>query len=116
MSEVKLAETTDASVWAAEFMRTKKEQGWTLEEIDEDLMLGWFANAMCAQMDKDRAELERMREAREQIEKTIGDPHEMDHESEWLGETTLKIFEYGGTGEEVKDKPCVCAICKAKGG
>jgi hypothetical protein len=56
--EINLLETTDALVWAKEFERIKKENNWTLDQIDAELMLGWFANAMCAQMDKDRAELD----------------------------------------------------------
>ena len=35
--------TTDASVWAREFMQINKDK---LSEIDEGLMIGWFANAM----------------------------------------------------------------------
>jgi len=56
--DVNLLETTDATVWAAEFERLKKKNRWTLEQIDPDLMVGWFANAMCAQMDKDRVEID----------------------------------------------------------
>ena len=54
VSIVKLLTTNDAVVWAEEFVRTKKEQNWTLDDIDEGLMVGWFANAMCAQMDFDQ--------------------------------------------------------------
>ena len=61
MSEVNLHETTDAVAWAAEFVRIKKEQGWTLDQIDKALMIGWFANAMCAQMDADAAKVEEAR-------------------------------------------------------
>lgn len=41
----------DAAAWAAFFMATKKKNGWTIEDIDEALMLGWFANAMMATHD-----------------------------------------------------------------
>ena len=51
---INLLTTTDAKIWAEEFIRIKKEQHWSLEDIDEDLMIAWFANAMCAQMDSDR--------------------------------------------------------------
>ena len=44
--ELNLLETTDATVWAKEFVR--------LNGGDEGLMVTWFANAMCAQMDADR--------------------------------------------------------------
>jgi hypothetical protein len=49
MSEINLLETTDAMVWAEEFVRIKIKQGWTWTDIDEGLMVGWFANAMAAQ-------------------------------------------------------------------
>lgn len=44
-TEAKLHSTMDAKVWAEEFMRIF---GQKLSEIDEGLMIGWFANAiMC---------------------------------------------------------------------
>ncbi len=43
MKETKLNDEFDASVWAKEFMKKFENR---LEEIDEDLMLGWFANAI----------------------------------------------------------------------
>ena len=56
--------STDAMVWAEAFVQHKKDNEWSLEEIDKDLMVGWFANAMCAQMDSSDniriEELERM--------------------------------------------------------
>jgi hypothetical protein len=36
----------DAMAWAEAFCRTKRERGWSLDEIDEGLMVGWFANAI----------------------------------------------------------------------
>lgn len=53
MSKINLHGTTDAQVWAEEFMRYKEKNNWTLEDIDEGLMLSWFANCLCAQMDHD---------------------------------------------------------------
>ena len=44
-----LIETNDAQKWASEFCRIKQEQNWTLDDIDEGLMISWFANAMYAQ-------------------------------------------------------------------
>ena len=44
----KLVHTGDAQVWAKEFVKYKNKCGWTLDDIDEGLMIGWFANAMCA--------------------------------------------------------------------
>lgn len=47
---INLLETTDALVWANEFQRIVIDGGI---EIDAELMLGWFANAMSAQMKTD---------------------------------------------------------------
>lgn len=45
MDDVKLHDTMDAGVWAKEFMRLQRKFGWS---ADEDMMRGWFANAiMC---------------------------------------------------------------------
>ena len=41
----------DAMAWAKFFMDTWKRNKWELEEIDEGLMMGWFANAMMAMHD-----------------------------------------------------------------
>lgn len=49
MKDTKLLQTNDAMVWAEEFVRIKKEQAWNLEDIEEGLMVAWFANAMVAQ-------------------------------------------------------------------
>lgn len=49
-----LLDTTDAVIWAKEFVRIKKEKNWTLDSIDEQLMISWFANAMFAQELKDQ--------------------------------------------------------------
>ena len=46
---INLLETNDAAVWAKVFVEYKKENNWTLEDIDEGLMVGWFASAMAAQ-------------------------------------------------------------------
>ena len=43
--------STDALVWAKAFMEHKERNGWSLEDIDEGLMLAWFANAMMAMHD-----------------------------------------------------------------
>jgi len=47
--QIDLLATNDAMVWAVEFCKTKKKINWSLEDIDEGLMVGWFANAMAAQ-------------------------------------------------------------------
>jgi hypothetical protein len=38
----------DAQAWAKFFIDTLAEQRWHIEDIDEALMIGWFANAMMA--------------------------------------------------------------------
>ena len=53
MTKVNLHATTDAQIWAEEFMRHKTKNQWALQDIDEGLMLAWFANCLCAQMDHD---------------------------------------------------------------
>jgi len=35
---------TDAMAWAKSFVEHKEANGWTLEDIDEGLMVAWFAN------------------------------------------------------------------------
>lgn len=53
--EVNLHSTTDARVWASEFMRIiVKSESPVI--IDEGLMLGWFANAMMAGYDQAKRE------------------------------------------------------------
>ncbi len=52
MTQGELRRTIDAKVWAAEFERHKKENCWTLDDIDEGLMISWFANAMMAAQDE----------------------------------------------------------------
>ena len=54
--EIDLLATTDAMVWAEEFVKIKNKQNWTLSDIDEGLMVAWFANAMAAQEFKARAQ------------------------------------------------------------
>lgn len=46
MEATELLQTTDAEVWADEFMRLFGDRP---EVIDKGLMIGWFANAMAAQ-------------------------------------------------------------------
>lgn len=41
----------DAAVWAKFFMEIKDKNGLKIEDIDEELMRGWFANAMMAMHD-----------------------------------------------------------------
>jgi hypothetical protein len=47
MSEAELLSTTDAMVWAKEWVRTAREiQARGGDVFDEGWMVGWFANAM----------------------------------------------------------------------
>jgi len=41
----------DAQAWAKFFMATVNEREWCIDDIDEALMTGWFANAMMAMHD-----------------------------------------------------------------
>jgi hypothetical protein len=50
-TELDLSNTTDAMVWAEEFMRLFADRR---ADIDAGLMVGWFANAMAAQQARDR--------------------------------------------------------------
>lgn len=43
---VDVTQTTDGAVWAAEFMRLFGGDLGPTSEIDEDLMIAWFANAI----------------------------------------------------------------------
>ena len=41
----------DAQAWAKFFMDTWRKNKWGVKDIDEGLMIGWFANAMMAMHD-----------------------------------------------------------------
>jgi hypothetical protein len=49
VSNTELLETTDCTVWAKAFIEAKERNGWALKDIDEGLMMAWFANAFVAQ-------------------------------------------------------------------
>jgi hypothetical protein len=46
----------DAQAWAKFFISTIEEQNLRLEDIDESLMIGWFANAIMAMHDYIKAQ------------------------------------------------------------
>jgi predicted amino acid-binding ACT domain protein len=48
----------DAVAWAEFFMQTLKESNWTIEDINESLMHGWFANSMMAMHDHLKIQVE----------------------------------------------------------
>jgi hypothetical protein len=108
----KLHATTDARVWAEEFMKIvrAKWDGATLP-IDEGLMIGWFANAMeTVEVLRHGSDVRRYRDALEQIWAMMG-PQNSEHvESciscegclfEW--EETLQVVRNVLDGKEVHD-------------
>ncbi len=40
--------STDAMHWAEQFCETKLRNNWSIDDIDEGLMVGWFANYWAA--------------------------------------------------------------------
>lgn len=48
--------TTDAQVWAKEFMNVWQNE--PIDIMDEEMMLGWFANAIMAGYDEARRKYE----------------------------------------------------------
>ena len=54
-AETKLVGEVDANVWAKEFVRI---WGHRLGEVDEALMVGWFANAIMSGYDKAQPDAE----------------------------------------------------------
>jgi methenyltetrahydromethanopterin cyclohydrolase len=46
------AQSTDAKLWAKSFIDAMNENDWQLYDIDEQLMLGWFAAAIEATRDR----------------------------------------------------------------
>ena len=49
--ELTIHSNPDAKAWAKYFIHKKEEKNWRIEDIDEPLMLAWFANAMMAMHD-----------------------------------------------------------------
>jgi hypothetical protein len=49
--DMKIHSNPDAQAWAKFFIHTKEKANWQIEDIDESLMLAWFANAMMAMHD-----------------------------------------------------------------
>jgi hypothetical protein len=56
--DMKIHSNPKAQAWAKFFIQTKEKASWRLEDIDEALMLGWFANAMMAMHDSQRTWVE----------------------------------------------------------
>jgi len=49
--DMKIHSNPGAQAWAKFFIHTKEKANWQIEDIDESLMLAWFANAMMAMHD-----------------------------------------------------------------
>ena len=49
--DMKIHSNSDAQAWATFFIQTKEKASWQIEDIDESLMVAWFANAMMAMHD-----------------------------------------------------------------
>ncbi|AXH68727.1 hypothetical protein SEA_SPARKLEGODDESS_9 [Streptomyces phage SparkleGoddess] len=66
--------TTDAQIWAKEFMKV-----WENEPIDimnEDMMLGWFANAIMAGYDEARRKYEMTNAHEATMRHVLGDAYD----------------------------------------
>ncbi len=51
-SDLVKQQCTEGQLWAKSFMDTKKKMNWKDEDIDEGLMIAWFANAIVVAEDK----------------------------------------------------------------
>jgi len=56
ISETELLSTTDAQVWAQQFMLMLEENPAAV--VDESLMISWFSNAMMTMHDRTREKYE----------------------------------------------------------
>jgi len=63
----------DGKQWAEYFVQTLEDNGWTIEDIDESLMLGWFANAQMGMHDRITAERDRLRVQVRELEGCCGE-------------------------------------------
>jgi len=61
----------DGKWWAEEFMRTMAKNSWVMEDIDVDLMLGWFANAQMWMYDQVSNDNESLRKRNEELEAVL---------------------------------------------
>ena len=52
--------STDAMHWAEQFIQTIKDNNWSIDDIDEGLMVGWFANYWAAVHDPLQATIEKV--------------------------------------------------------
>jgi len=64
-------ESTDGLVWAEQFVKHKKDNNWTIDDIDDGLLLGWFSNAMEAVRDQMQRQMEDIARSRDDAEKGL---------------------------------------------
>ncbi len=95
MSDLKVRKgnKAQAKYWAEWFVETKKTQNWSLSDIDEGLMITWFANAMMAMYDT-RPEL---------IEDIIVEVGELIHYADSVTKILIENG-YPGKAEALKDR------------
>lgn len=68
-----LNDTTDALVWAKEFMKTLENPD---VELDEEMMLSWFANAIMAGYDEARRKYEMVNAHEVLMRLVLGDAYD----------------------------------------
>jgi len=49
--DLSIHQNPDAVEWAKFFITSMQKNKWTIDDIDEELMSGWFSNAMMAMHD-----------------------------------------------------------------
>jgi hypothetical protein len=90
----------DAQKWAQSFIETKKEKDWSLDYIDEELMIGWFANAMMAMYDSTFSNEVKVLDAKISKLKSLVLGVDSSVSSNVINETNLKLW-----SEFVKEFP-----------
>ena len=65
--------STEAMVWAEAFCATAKEQNWTLEDIDEDLLATWFVNYWVAVHDPLHKRIKELEQQLSAAQQEVGD-------------------------------------------
>ena len=66
--------STDALMWAREFMKIWQSE--PIDVLDEDLMLGWFANAVMAGYDEARRKYEMTNAYEASMRNALGDAYD----------------------------------------
>lgn len=66
--------STDAQVWAKEFMKIWQNE--PIDIMDEDMMLGWFANAIMAGYDEARRKHEMINAHETTMRHVLGDAYD----------------------------------------